>query len=100
MGMSKKQYLRHAPSPTGWVLRHFVLSIIGNFPSERTVASCGTYARMSGIFVVGAILELVRLYFEGTDTAKAVPPRKYSRVLRYIRKRLDIFAKPEGFPVV
>ena len=26
------------------------------------------------------------LYFEGTDTAKAVPPRKYVRVLRDIRK--------------
>ena len=40
------------------------------------------------------------LYFEGTDTAKAVPPRRYSRVLQTICKHSDIFAKPKGFPVV
>ena len=40
---------------------------------------------------VWGLLELVRLYFEGTDTAKAVPPRRYSRVLQTIRKRSDIF---------
>ena len=41
---------RHAPSPSGWVLRHFVLSIIGNFPSEFTAASCGAYVQRRVFF--------------------------------------------------